>query len=436
MLKRYHEVGSTLRREAVLNEGRALAKVRSPYVAQCYELETSGDELDLVMEYVPGRSLNELTADERADTEHCARLVEQVAAGLAEVHACGLLHRDIKPQNIILGDNGVPRLVDFGLAVSVGSGALHEISGSPPYMAPEQARGQGERVDARSDVYGLGAVLYYLLTGHAPHGGKTLTEILEHARKAPVVLPRRLNSRAPRALERICMKAMAADPQLRFPSADALRNELRRDRLTRRAAPVLGAVAVLLALIVPTWAFWPESARPSLGRPEPKQLPEAELRVTRFEITHFPKRDEKSYDKKAAGVLGKRSFMARVGDDVTVHAELSEPAHSYLIAFRPDGTNELCHPEDDDTRPAKKTQALYPSPTKSGDCYRLSEGVGLYVFVLVVSRQPLPSYREWQRQIGAMPWAANLPFEPGIVWRDDGAGPQPFLADHTREYPR
>src|SRR5208337_1539666 len=89
------------------------------------------------------------------------RLIEQVASGLAEVHACCLLHRDIKPQNIILGNDGVPRLVDFGLAVPVASEALQAIAGSPPYMAPEQARGQSERVDPRTDVYGLGAVLYY-----------------------------------------------------------------------------------------------------------------------------------------------------------------------------------------------------------------------------------------------------------------------------------
>ncbi len=163
VLKRYHGVASSGRSEAVLNEGRALARVRSPFVAPCYGVETRGDEIDLVVEYVPGRPLTELTADERADTGRCVRLIAQVAGGLAEVHACGLLHRDIKPQNIILGDDGVPRLVDFGLAAAVASEGLHEVAGSPPYMAPEQARGQGERIDARTDVYGLGAVLYYLL---------------------------------------------------------------------------------------------------------------------------------------------------------------------------------------------------------------------------------------------------------------------------------
>jgi serine/threonine-protein kinase len=302
VLKRYRGAASSGRREAVLNEGRALARVRSAFVGPCYGVESRGEEIDLVVEYVPGRPLTELTADERADASRSARLVEQVAAGLAEVHACGLLHRDIKPQNIIVGDDGVPRLVDFGLAVPVASEAVHEVSGSPPYMAPEQARGEGERVDARTDVYGLGAVLYFSLTGKPPHNGTTLSEILERARDAPIVPPRRVNRRVPRGLERICLKAMAADPQSRFQSADALRQSLRRYRLARQAAPVLGAVAVLLAVLAPACAFWPWSARPSPESPgraiaargitepqsEPKQGSSVSLRVTRFEIPHFP----------------------------------------------------------------------------------------------------------------------------------------------------
>jgi len=445
VLKRYHGVASPGRREAVLNEGRALARVRSPFVAPCYGVESRGDEIDLVVEYVPGRPLTELTADERADTRRCARLVEQVAGGLAEVHACGLLHRDIKPQNIILGDDGLPRLVDFGLAVPVASEALQEVTGSPPYMAPEQARGQGERVDARTDVYGLGAVLYYLLTGKPPHHGKTLNEILTQVRDAPVVPPRRINPRVPRALERICLKAMAADPQSRFPSADALRLALRRYRLTRRVAPVLEAATVLLVLLVAVSAFWPGSARPlpdgpdraiaGRGTTEPQselaQPPRADLRVTRFEIPHFPKLNAKHFDPRRAGTLGRSSFAAHEDDEVIVRAELSEPAYSYLIAFRPDGTDELCDPDDEDTPPSKKQQPLYPPPAKSDERYRLSEGAGLHAFALVVSRQPLPPYREWKQRIGPMAWAAKLPCEPGVVWRDDDQGLQPLLAADT-----
>jgi|GEM_PF-1876354 len=428
VLKRYHGVACSSRREAVLNEGRVLARVRSPFVAPCYGVETRGDEIDLVGEYVPGRPLTELTASERADTGRCVRLIEQVAGGLAEVHACGLLHRDIKPKNIILGDDGVPRLVDFGLAVPVASEGLHAVAGSPPYMAPEQARGQGERVDARTDVYGLGAVLYYLLTGQPPHKGSTLNEVIEQARDTPVVPPREINPRVPRALERVCLKATAADPQSRFQSADALRRALGRYMRLRRGTRVLGVFVIMLALVVPAWAFWPRPANEVL-KSEPKPGPQVGLRVTRFEISHFPKLDAQHFDPRRVGTLGRTSFAAREDDEVTVRAELSEPAYAYLIAFRPDGTDELCDPDDDDLPPPKKQQPLYPPSAKSDVRYRLSEGAGLHAFALVVSREPRPPYRAWKKQHGPMPWTAKLPCEPGVVWRDDDQGLQPLLAD-------
>lgn len=428
VLKRYHELASSSRREAVLNEGRALARVHSPFVATCFEVEARGDEIDLVVEYVPGRPLTELTADERADNGRCVRLIEQVAGGLAEVHACGLLHRDIKPQNFILGGDGLPRLVDFGLAVPVASEPLHAVIGSPPYMAPEQARGQGERVDARTDVYGLGAVLYYLLTGQPPHDGKTLIEALEQARDASIVPPRRINPRVPRALERVCVKATAADPKSRFPSVDAMRHALGRYMLVRRATPVLGVFVIMLALVVPAWAFCRGPA-PDVLKSEPKQAPQAGLRVTRLEIPHFPKLDAQHFDARRVGTLGLTSFAAREDDEVTVRAELSEPAYSYLIAFRPDGTDELCDPDDENTPPPRKQEPLYPPRAKSDERYRLSEGAGLHAFALVVSRQPLPPYRDWKKQHGPMPWAAGQPCEPGVVWRDDDQGLQTLLAD-------
>jgi serine/threonine protein kinase len=443
VLKRYHGVTSIARRDAVLNEGRALARVRSPFVAPCYGVETRGDEIDLVVEYIPGRPLAELTADQRSDIANSARLVEQIAMGLAEVHACGLLHRDIKPRNIILGDDGVPRLVDFGLAVPLASDALHQFSGSPPFMAPEQARGQGERIDARTDVYGLGAVLYFLLTGQPPHDGETFDLALEQARQSPVIPPRRINPHVPRALERICSKAMASDPILRFPSADAFARALARFRFMRRAKPALHAVVFFLVLAVSASVYWMTSTPPrSVDRDGPsvntvpaspvasaKQAAAALPRVVRFEIPHSPVDDQGHSDPERAGVLGRTSFTAREADDVTVRTELSEPAYSYIIAFRPDGTDELCDPVDQDAPPVRKQDPRYPPSVKSDDRYRLSEGAGLYAFAVVISRKPLPAYRQWKAQVGPMPWPVKPASEPGVVWLDDDQGVIPLLAD-------
>jgi serine/threonine protein kinase len=387
------------------------------------------------MEYIPGNSLSEVCKKRALSIAEAVRLVEQVAEGLEAVHACGLVHRDVKPSNIVLGDDGIPRLVDFGLAAHLGSADLRAITGSPPYMAPEQARGQWERIDARTDVYGLGAVLYHLLTGQPPRDGKTPIAILEQARDEPIVPPRRRNPRAPRALEKICLKAMASDPQSRFASAAALRHELRRYRLMRRVAPVLAAAVVLLAMIGMAWSSWPGPVRPSpddrdgpiAGRQTTK--PQSDLHVSRFEISYFPNPDAEDYDRRRAGLLGIQSFAAFLDDDVTVQAKLSEPAYSYLIAFRPDGTDEVCDPEDEGMAPTAKSEPMYPPPQKRNQrYYRLSEGTGLYAFALVVSRKPLPPYREWKRLHEPMAWSAGLPCESGVVWRDDGESLQPLIA--------
>src|SRR5262249_22076513 len=149
-----------------------------------------------------------------------------------------------------------------------------------------------------------------------------------------------------------------------------------------------------------------------------------------FGITHFPKLGENGYDLKRAGLIGSRSFTTREGDDLTIEAELSESAYSYLIAFQPDGKDELCDP-DEDTPPERKIQPRYPPASQSSRRCRLAEGPGLHAFALVMSRAPLPPYGEWKRRHGPIPWAARQPCVPGVVWLDDNRGLHPLVAEGT-----
>src|SRR5207244_13719 len=121
-----------------------------------------------------------------------------------------------------VGDDGVPRLVDFGLAKPLGDDTLHHISGTLAYMPPEQARGESDRIDARTDLFGLGAVLYHLLTGKPPYHGLDKEELWEAARAGDVVPARERNPKLAPAVNDLCMRCLAKDPTARFASAAEL----------------------------------------------------------------------------------------------------------------------------------------------------------------------------------------------------------------------
>ncbi len=220
--------------EEVLKEGRALAKVKSSFVAQCYGAEHFDGLPYLVLEYVPGRTLVELQKEGGLKIRRVLELVAQVCEGLAAVHACGLLHRDVKPSNILVGEDGIPRLVDFGLAEPVAGERSRAISGTLAYMAPEQARGEIDRVGPASDVFGLGAVLYELLTGRPPFTGETETAMLERAREGRVAPVDEVREGLPHSLSELCMRCLAEDAEDRFATAKELREALEESLQTSK----------------------------------------------------------------------------------------------------------------------------------------------------------------------------------------------------------
>src|SRR5262249_49697780 len=181
---------------------------------------------------IGGSSLDQKLADSVADPGAAAKLLKQAAEAVHHAHQRGILHRDLKPANILLDDRGEPHVSDFGLARRIEGDSELTVSGAilgtPSYMAPEQTSGRRGAVTTASDVYGLGAVLYALLTGHARSRGDSVAEPLQQVRERPPEPPSRLNPRTPRDLEIICLKGLEKEPGKRYASAAALAEDLRR----------------------------------------------------------------------------------------------------------------------------------------------------------------------------------------------------------------
>jgi WD40 repeat protein len=229
-------------------EAEAVAQLDHPRIVPIYGVGEREDCHYFSMKLIPGGSLASRLTEYLADPRAAARIVVEVSQAIQHAHDRGVLHRDLKPSNILLDEDGSPHVTDFGLAKRSGddssltrSGA---IMGTPSYMAPEQASGLKYAVTTLTDVYGLGAVLYALLTGRPPFEADTILETIELVRGQPPVAPSRINPRVARDLETICLRCLAKDPWRRYASAAALADDLQRwlDGQPIEARPV-GAVA-------------------------------------------------------------------------------------------------------------------------------------------------------------------------------------------------
>ena len=223
-------------------EAAAVARMgKHPNIATVYDLGTD-DKLGVTyfaMELIKGNSLKETLRDRHYTPREVAALVEKVARGVHHAHQSGVLHRDLKPDNVMIREaDQEPLVVDFGLAREVGTEAGKSTAGAgtPSYMAPEQASRQDELIDARTDVYGLGGILYEALVGLPPHPGQDLGQVMYHILRGEVLPPRRVRPDVPRDLETICLKALDADRRKRYATAADLAEDLAR---FQRGEPVI-----------------------------------------------------------------------------------------------------------------------------------------------------------------------------------------------------
>jgi serine/threonine protein kinase len=256
-------------------EAEVLARLSHPNLVTVHAVDLEGEQPYLVMDLLGGGSLQDrVESGGPLPPERAVELLRQVAAGLAAAHEQGVLHRDLKPANVLFSESGQAVVTDFGLARAADAESLTQtgqLLGTPAYMPPEQASGDKSQLGPASDVYALGALGYYMLSGKAPFSGASVYNVLHQVLNEPPRSITRQRPEVPSGLERVLLRCLEKDPAARYPSVEAFVGELERclasPAASQRGGPPLLIAALTAAGLIGLLAATLEPADDPVARP-------------------------------------------------------------------------------------------------------------------------------------------------------------------------
>jgi len=427
----------------LVEEGRLLVDLEHPNLVRIYDLDFHEDRPFLVMEYVHGRNLEQYAGEEPVTQRRAAALVAKLAEVMAVAHRHGITHCDIKPKNILIDKLGEPRLIDFGMARlrhAWTDRVESSVGGTYAYMAPEQARLEIDRIGPRSDIFALGGVLYFLLTGQAPFVGQTGDEVWERARRCDFEAGALRAAKVPRRLERICLKAMAAEPAGRYATAEAFQRALERNLATPKLVGILAVVcgvALLAGLLFPFLSRTMNQSAPEPGKagaerthrdqlasvasalPAPRELLKGRINLLVLKSKDGTRRRLRLQDPGAVPL--------RAQDEFRIEARLDRPAYLYLFWIGSEGKVAPLYPwkeHDWSRRPAEERKVTGAElPEIVDQILEIpASPPGLETLVLLAREDsPLPRADEAKLAEGLSGVPIPLPVATNkAVWIEDG----------------